>query len=94
MAVFRSVVQAPMLSMFDTQHHSPLCGGIAGQFIRDHHARRDALLLAQQAFGRFRVAAAQNQNVEHDTVLINRLPEPVPFTRNAVCDLVEVPSIS
>jgi hypothetical protein len=53
MAVFCSVVQAPMLPMFNTRYDLSLGHTIAGQFVRDRHARYHALLLEQQALGRF-----------------------------------------
>ena len=69
-----------MLPMLDAGHDRPLCGSIAGEFVRDHHARCHALLLeqlAQQALGGFRIAAALNQDVEHDAMLVDGAPEPM-----------------
>jgi len=47
MATRRSIVQAPMLPVFNTGHHRSLGRGIAGQFVGDHHAWSDAVLLEQ-----------------------------------------------
>jgi len=69
-----------MLPMLDAGHHRPLCGSIAGEFVRDHHARCHALLLEQlpqQTLGGFRIATALNQDVEYRAMLVDRAPEPV-----------------
>src|SRR3712207_6942119 len=65
----------PYTTLFRSDH--PLGGGIAGQFIGDHHPRRRALLLeqlTQQALGRFRIAPALYQDVEHEAMLIDSSP--------------------
>ena len=59
--------------------------------------RRDALLLEQlpqQALGRLGVAAALNQDVEHDPVLVHGAPEPMLLAGDADHDLVEVPLVA
>ena len=97
MTILRAIVQALMLPMLHAGHHNPLCGGIAGQLVRDHHARSDALLLeqlAQQALGRLCIAAALNQDVEHDAVLVDRASEPMLPACDADHDLIEVPLVS
>ncbi len=43
--VFDSVVKALMLPALNTRHIYFLCDCVGGQFIRDHHAWSDALLL-------------------------------------------------
>src|SRR5215213_4315390 len=97
MAVLGAIVQALVLPMLDTGHHSPLCGTVAREFVGDHHARCDALLLeqlTQQPLGGLRVAAALNQNVEHDAVLIDGAPEPMLSARDADHDLIQVPLVT
>jgi hypothetical protein len=49
MAVLRTIVQAFMLSMFDTRHDLSLGRAVAREFVGYHHTRRDALLLEQLA---------------------------------------------
>jgi len=39
MTVFRAIVQAAMLAMFDTRHGLSPRGTVAGEFVGDHHAR-------------------------------------------------------
>ena len=79
MTVLRPVVQAAVLPMFGTRHDLSPGRAIAGQLVRDHHARRCTLLLEQflhQAFGCFGVAAALDQNVKYGSMLIDSSPEP------------------
>ena len=47
MAVLGAIVQAFVLPMLDTRHDLSLGRAIAGQLIRDHDPRSDALLLKQ-----------------------------------------------
>ena len=86
-----------MLAVLHTRHHSLLRGGIAGQLVRDHHARCPALTLqqfAQQALGRLRVAPALNQDVEHDSMLVHGTPEPMLFTSDADHNVIEMPFVA
>ncbi len=48
-AILCSIVQSSMLPMLYIGHNGSLGGGIAGEFVRDHHARRRALLLEKLA---------------------------------------------
>src|SRR3954471_8553948 len=76
--------------MLDTGHDLSLGRTVAREFVGDHHARCDALLLeqlTQQPLGCFGIAAALNQNVEHDAVLIDSAPEPMLSARDADHDL-------
>jgi hypothetical protein len=66
------IVQFSMLPVLDIGNSGPLGGGVAGEFVRDHHARRRSLLLeklAQQTLGCFGIATALDQNVEYGPVL-------------------------
>jgi hypothetical protein len=45
------------------------------------------------SLGRLRVAAALDQNIEHDPMLIDRAPEPMPLAGDADHDLVEMPFV-
>jgi hypothetical protein len=38
MGILGPVVQIPMLSMSNTRHPDPFCGGVAAQFVCDDHA--------------------------------------------------------
>jgi hypothetical protein len=97
MAVLRTIIQAPVLAVFDTWHDFALGSPIAGQIVGDHHARSLALLLQQfpqQALGRFGIAAALSQDLEHDPMLVHCAPEPVLPARDADDDLIEVPLVA
>src|SRR5215207_1111061 len=64
--------------MLDRGHHLSLRGTVAGELIRDHHARHTGLTLqqlAKQALGGPLVAPALDQDVEHDPILVHRAPE-------------------
>ena len=54
MAVLGTIVQAFMLSVFNTGHDLSLGRAVAGQFVRDHHTRSGALAAAglNEAFGK------------------------------------------
>ena len=76
--ILRSVVQSLVLAMLNAGHDVPLRGAVAGELISDHDAWRSHLLLqqlAQQPLGRLLVASALD--VEHDTGLVHRSPQPV-----------------
>lgn len=77
MTVFRRVAQTFVLLMLDTRHDLSLGGTVAREFVRDHHARGDALLLEQfpqQPLGYLRIAPALNQDVENDSMLVHGPP--------------------
>jgi hypothetical protein len=93
--VFRSVVQALVPAVLDPGHQLLLRRAVTGELIRDHDARRPHLLLqqlAQQALGRVLVASAPHQHIEHDAVLVDRPPQPVPLAGDGDGDpdLIEV----
>jgi hypothetical protein len=97
MRILCSVVQAFMLPMLDAGHDFSLCSGIAGQFVRNHHAGCPALLLEQlleQAFGCFGIAAALNQDIEHGSVLIDGPPQPMLLAGDADRNLIKMPFVS
>lgn len=86
-----------MLPMLHARHHGAFRSGIAGQFIGDHHTRSRTLLLEQppqQALGRCRIAAALNQDVEYDPMLIDGAPEPMLLASDADDNLIKVPLVS
>jgi hypothetical protein len=58
-----------MLAMFDAGHDLSLGRPIAGEFVRDHHPRREALpfeQFPQQTLGGFRAAPALSGNRKHN----------------------------
>ena len=76
--------------MLNAGHDLPFCRAVAGKLVGDHDAWRSHLLLqqlAQQPLGRLLVAAALNQNIEHDPGLVHRAPQPVLHTGDLEHDL-------
>jgi len=97
MTVLRAIVQAPVLPMFDTRHDLSFGRTVAGQFVCDHHAWSGALLLeqlSQQTLGGIFVTAALNQDIEHDSMLVDRTPEPMFLAGDADHDFIEMPFVS
>ena len=76
-----------MLSMLDAGHDLPLCRAVAGKLVGDHHTR-PLQQLAQQPLGRLLVAAALDQDVEHDAGLVHGSPKPMLYPGNFEHDLV------
>lgn len=79
MAVRGAIVQAFMLSILDIRRDKLLCCGIAGELVRDHHARSGVLLhnqLLQQALGGFGIAAGSVRlhRDDHNRQRINPVP--------------------
>jgi hypothetical protein len=69
---------------------------IAGEFVRDHHAWlviAASQNLAQKAFGNCLVPPLLHQDVEHDALLVDRSPEPVPLAPNLQQYLIQVPLV-
>ena len=76
--------------MLDAGHGLPLRRAVAGELIGDHDARWPHLLLqqlAQQALGSLLVAAALDQDIEHDAGLVHGSPQPVLYTGDLEHDL-------
>jgi hypothetical protein len=70
--IFCSGVQPPVLAMLNPGHDIPLCRAAAGELVGDHDAWRPHLLLqqfAKEPLGRLLVAAALDEDVEHDAGL-------------------------
>src|SRR5271167_654628 len=94
MGVFGPVIETLVLPMLDPGHDLPLGRGVALQLVGDEHARGSTLLLeelAQQAFSGLLVAAALDENIENEPVLVDGTPEPMLFPGDGDDDLIEVP---
>src|SRR4051812_10208110 len=86
-----------MLPMLNTRYDLSFGRAVAREFVGDHHARCDALLLEQlpqQALGSLCIPAALNQDIEHGSVLVNGAPQPMLSACNADYHLVEVPLVT
>ena len=78
--ILRSVVESLVLAMLNAGHDLPLCRAIARKLVGDHDTGRPHLPLqqfAQQPLGRLLVASALDQDVEHDTGLVDGSPKPM-----------------
>ena len=74
---FASVVQVPVLPVLAAEPHFLLRRRVRLQLVGDDDARRGAQALqplAEEAPGRLRVAAALDQNVEDDAILVDGPP--------------------
>lgn len=97
MRVFGSVIQSLVLPVFDTRKDLAPGRAVAGQFIRDDHAR-DVLAafqqLAEKFLRRVLVPPALHENIEDTAVLVNRPPQRggLPIDRQE--HLVQVPLVS
>jgi hypothetical protein len=95
--VFRSVVQPLVLAMLNARHDLSSGRAVAGKLVGDHDAWWPHLLLqqfAQQPLGRFLVASALNQDIEHDPGLVHGAPQPMLHTGDLYNDLVEMPFVA
>ena len=92
--VLGSAGKAFVPAMLDTGHDLPLRRAVARQLGRDHHSRGLAMplqRLAQQALGGLLVAAALDQDVEHDTALVDGAPQPMLHSGDRNDDLIKAP---
>ena len=79
--ILRPVVQSFVPAVLDTGEKILLGSGIAGELIGDHHPRGSApplKQLAQEPLCGCRIPLALDQDIEHDAVLVDGAPQPVP----------------
>jgi hypothetical protein len=75
MRVFRTIVQAFVLAVFDSWHDFFLCSGIAGQFVGNDDSwsiLEPFEQFPEELFGGFFVASILDQDIEHIAMLIHR----------------------
>jgi hypothetical protein len=93
---FGAVVQKSALSMFDVGEDLMLCRAVAFQLVSHDHPRHVLQALQQpleETLRRLRVAAALNEDVEHDAVLIHGTPEIMLLALDPDEHLVQVPYV-
>jgi hypothetical protein len=86
-----------VLAMLNAGHDLSFGRAVAGKLVGDHDAWRSHLLLqelAQQSLGGLLVAAALDQNIEHDPGLVHGAPQPVLHTGDLEHDLVQMPFVA
>src|SRR5690349_18874293 len=73
-------------------------GQVAGELIGDHHARLDATLTVkhamQEALSGDLIAPLLDQDVQHDSVLVNGPPQPVAFAADLQRNFLEMPLVA
>ena len=97
MGILRPIVQPFVRTVLDAGHDLPLRRIIGSKLIGDHDARGRTLpfqKLAHQPLGSPCIAAALDQYVEHEAMVIDGAPQPVFLPRNGYDDLVEVPFVT
>ena len=97
MRILRTVIQAFVLPVFDTQQDLALGCAIAGKFVGDEHTRHVLAAfeeLAEELLGCRLVPAALNQDIQHGAMLINCSPEVGRFALDGQKHLVKMPLIS
>src|SRR5215831_10126128 len=97
MRVLRTVIEIPMLAMFNARQELPLGGPVAFELIGDEHPW-DILTafeeLAEKLLRGLFVPTALDENVEDITVLIHRPPEIMPLLVDRDEHLVQMPFIA
>jgi len=95
--VLGPVVQSPMLPVLDARQHLSQRRPVAGEFVRNQHARhkrKPLEQLPQEFHGCPRIAPPLDQDVEDVAVLVDGPPEGVLDAVDRDEDLVQVPLIA
>jgi len=80
MRIFRAIVQALVLAVFHFQPETPTCRAVRPELVCDQNPRGARLLaneFAQEPLGGQFVAAALDQSIENETILIDSPRKPV-----------------
>jgi hypothetical protein len=97
MGILGPVVQVPMLSMSNTRHHDPFCGGVAAQFVCDDHAWSTPSCpqqLAEEPDGSKSIPLCLHENIEDNTVLIDHSPKVVSHSVDLEKDFIQMPLVT
>src|SRR4051794_35250439 len=98
MRVLCPVIQVPVLPMSDTGHHHSFCRGIAAQLIGDDHSWTTASVRPQQPAEELHccesIAPRLHQNIDYDTILIDRSPEVVGDAVDLEEHFIEMPFVT
>src|ERR1700751_2695155 len=97
MRILCPVVEALVLPVLNAAHNLPLGGAIAAQLVGDQHTGRSQVLLeqlAEQALGSLLVATALHEDVENESLLVDRAPEPMLLAGDGDDDLIQVPLVA
>ncbi len=97
MAVFGTVVQPFVRPMIQTRRNLSFCSTIRPQLVRDDPLGNETKTLyqaAQQPFCGPFVALRLEYFVQHDAMLIDRAPKPIPATSDFHDNFIEMPDIT
>lgn len=95
--VFSPVVEVAVLSVFHPRQHLPLRGTIALQVIGDDHAwdmRTAVEEPAEDRLGGDPLAPSWHQDLEHGPVLVDGVPQTVPFAVDGEEHVIQVPCVT
>ncbi len=97
MRIFRAIIQALVLAVFHFQPETPTCRAVRPELICDQNPRGARLLaneLAQEPLGGQFVAAALDQSIENEAILIDSPPKPKFPAVDRDGDLIKIPFVA
>jgi hypothetical protein len=97
MGVLRSVVEIAALTMFNVRKQPSLSHAITSQFVSHDDSRfvsQSDEQPSEETLRRLAIAAALNQDIEHDTVLVHGTPKIMKDTVDPDEHLVQIPFVS
>src|ERR1700692_395287 len=97
MRILRAIVQTLMLAVFDLKAHLRPCSAVRTKLVRDHDPRRCAGGFEELPHEPLRsggVSSTLDQDVEHETILIDRAPKPVLLAGDRDDDLIHMPCVA
>jgi hypothetical protein len=95
--VFRAIVQALVLAMFDAKARLRPRSAVGTELVRDHDARRcdgGSQELSYEPLRSAAVSSTLDQDVENEAILIDRAPQPVRLASNRDDDLIHMPFVA
>ena len=94
MGILRSVIQSLVRTMFYAGQHVAFHHSVGSKFIGGHDTWSIPMSfqkLSHKAFGGLGIAAALQQPIQYEAILIDSLPKPVFLAANGDDDLIEGP---
>ena len=95
--ILSAIIQPPAHPVPHIRHDSATGRAVAAQAVGDQTARfvlESSQKPLEEARGGFRIAAALDQDVEHNAILVDRAPEIMKRAVDANEDLVQVPDVT
>ena len=97
MRILSAIVQTLMLAVFDVKAQLRPCSAVRTKLVRDHDPRRCAggfEELPHEPLRSAGVSSTLDQDVEHETILIDRAPKPVLLAGDRDDDLIHMPCVA